>query len=88
MNLAILDQNLELLLDYEQCIEVLKYLKFINKNVTILLKGCVASKVPKSFLHVHIVEQGAEESVYRSTLHKLILTKLIPENTLGAYDLE
>ncbi|KAE9409256.1 ATP-dependent RNA helicase [Gymnopus androsaceus JB14] len=42
---AISDQNLELIPDYEQRIEVLKELKFIDENSTVLLKGRVACEI-------------------------------------------
>ena len=42
---ALSDQNLELIPDYEQRIEVLKELKFIDDNSTVLLKGRVACEV-------------------------------------------
>lgn len=42
---TISDQNLELLPDYEQRIDVLKDLKFIDDNSTVLLKGRVACEV-------------------------------------------
>ena len=42
---AISEQNLELIPDYEQRIEVLKELKFIDDNSTVLLKGRVACEV-------------------------------------------
>ena len=42
LKLAISDQNLELIPDYEQRIAVLKDLKFIDENSTIQLKGRVA----------------------------------------------
>ncbi|THV06548.1 ATP-dependent RNA helicase [Dendrothele bispora CBS 962.96] len=45
LKLAISDQNLELIPDYEQRIEVLKELKFIDKNSTVLLKGRVACEI-------------------------------------------
>lgn len=45
LKLAISDENLELLPDYEQRIEVLKELKFIDDNSTVLLKGRVACEV-------------------------------------------
>jgi antiviral helicase SKI2 len=45
LKLAISDQNLELIPDYEQRIEVLKELKFIDENSTVLLKGRVACEV-------------------------------------------
>lgn len=43
--MALSDQNLELLPDYEQRIDVLKDLKFIDENSTVLLKGRVACEV-------------------------------------------
>jgi len=45
LKLAISDQNLELIPDYEQRIGVLKDLKFIDQNSTIQLKGRVACEV-------------------------------------------
>ncbi|KAK0199046.1 antiviral helicase [Armillaria mellea] len=45
LKLAISDQNLELIPDYEQRIEVLKDLKFIDANSTVLLKGRVACEI-------------------------------------------
>jgi antiviral helicase SKI2 len=45
LKLAISDQNLELIPDYEQRIEVLKELKFIDENSTVSLKGRVACEV-------------------------------------------
>lgn len=43
--MALSEQNLELLPDYEQRIDVLKDLKFIDENSTVLLKGRVACEV-------------------------------------------
>lgn len=45
LKLAISDQNLELIPDYEQRIEVLKELSFIDQQSTVLLKGRVACEV-------------------------------------------
>lgn len=45
LKMAISDQNLELIPDYEQRIEVLKSLKCIDENSTVLLKGRVACEV-------------------------------------------
>ncbi|KAI0715060.1 antiviral helicase [Earliella scabrosa] len=42
---SISDENLELIPDYEQRIEVLKELKFIDDNSTVLLKGRVACEI-------------------------------------------
>lgn len=50
--MAISDQNLELIPDYEQRIEVLKSLKFIDENSTVLLKGRVACEVSLLFFGV------------------------------------
>ena len=48
LKLALSDQNLELLPDYEQRIGVLKELKFIDENQTVQLKGRVACEVRSS----------------------------------------
>lgn len=45
LKLAISDQNLELIPDYEQRIGVLQELMFIDSNSTVLLKGRVACEV-------------------------------------------
>ena len=45
LKLAISEQNLELIPDYEQRIEVLQELQFIDENSTVLLKGRVACEV-------------------------------------------
>ena len=45
LKLAISDQNLELIPDYESRIKVLQVLKFIDENSTVLLKGRVACEV-------------------------------------------
>lgn len=45
LRMALSEQNLELLPDYEQRIDVLKDLKFIDDNQTVLLKGRVACEV-------------------------------------------
>jgi antiviral helicase SKI2 len=45
LKLAISDQNLELVPDYEQRVEVLKELKFLESNSTVSLKGRVACEV-------------------------------------------
>lgn len=45
LKLKLSDQNLELLPDYESRVEVLKQLKFIDDNSTVLLKGRVACEV-------------------------------------------
>jgi antiviral helicase SKI2 len=47
LKLALSDQNLELLPDYEQRVDVLKSLQFIDDNATVLLKGRVACEVSR-----------------------------------------
>lgn len=80
---AISDQNLELIPDYEQRIEVLKELKFIDENSTVLLKGRVACEVLITCLKMYhlIMEQI-------NSANELILTELILENTLAGYEPE
>ncbi|TBU50014.1 antiviral helicase [Dichomitus squalens] len=68
LKLSISEQNLELIPDYEQRIEVLKELKFIDDNSTVLLKGRVACEI--------------------NSANELVLTELILENTLAAYEPE
>lgn len=68
LKLAISDQNLELIPDYEQRIAVLQDLKFIDANDTVLLKGRVACEI--------------------NSASELVLTELILENTLAAYEPE
>lgn len=58
LKLAISDQNLELIPDYEQRVAVLQELKFIDANSTVLLKGRVACEVrdlliSTSLIHLH-----------------------------------
>ncbi|KAG8733097.1 hypothetical protein FRC11_008741, partial [Ceratobasidium sp. 423] len=62
------DQNLELLPDYEQRIQVLKDLRLIDENQTVLLKGRVACEI--------------------NSVNELILTEVILDNMLAAYDPE
>ncbi len=45
LKVALSDQNLELLPDYESRVDVLKQLQFIDENSTVLLKGRVACEV-------------------------------------------
>lgn len=45
LNLLISDENLELLPDYNQRLEVLKQLEFIDENQTVMLKGRVACEI-------------------------------------------
>lgn len=85
LKLSMSDQNLELIPDYEQRIEVLQELKFIDENSTVLLKGRVACEVRK------IAFEGSHraQSYFKiNSAHELILTELILENTLAAYEPE
>ena len=45
LRLAVSDQNLDLIPDYEQRLGVLRELRFIDENSTVLLKGRVACEV-------------------------------------------
>lgn len=49
LKLEISDQNLELVPDYEQRVDVLKELKFLESNSTVSLKGRVACEVSLRF---------------------------------------
>ena len=54
MKLALSDQNLAMLPEYESRVEVLKRLQFIDDNSTVLLKGRVACEVsPISIVEDH-----------------------------------
>ncbi|KAF8711835.1 Antiviral helicase, partial [Rhizoctonia solani] len=66
------DQNLELLPDYEQRIQVLKDLRLIDDNQTVLLKGRVA----------------CEAGLPINSVNELILTEVILDNMLAAYEPE
>ncbi|PSS29697.1 hypothetical protein PHLCEN_2v2845 [Hermanssonia centrifuga] len=68
LKMAISEQNLELIPDYEQRVQVLQELKFIDDNSTVLLKGRVACEI--------------------NSANELVLTELILENTLAAYEPE
>ncbi|OBZ78640.1 hypothetical protein A0H81_01271 [Grifola frondosa] len=68
------DQNLELIPDYEQRIDVLKELKFIDDNSTVLLKGRVACE---------ILELLADQLRKRARPYRAN-----PRNTLAAYEPE
>lgn len=54
LKMAISEQNLELIPDYEQRISVLKELKFIDENSTVLLKGRVACEVGSCHYSIQI----------------------------------
>jgi antiviral helicase SKI2 len=89
LKMAISNQNLELLPDYEQRIDVLKDLKFIDENSTVLLKGRVACEVGRSdFMCTPRINMSRGLTVQINSAHELILTELILENTLAAFDPE
>jgi antiviral helicase SKI2 len=84
LKLALSDQNLELLPDYESRVDVLKRLEFIDENSTVLLKGRVACEV--SF-KLSLDMTGL--ILYQiNSAPELILTTLILENVLAAYTAE
>jgi len=72
LKLAISDQNLELIPDYEQRIEVLKVLKFIDENSTVLLKGRVACEI-----------NSVNELVLTELILENTLAKYTPEETVS-----
>lgn len=72
LKLAISDQNLELIPDYEQRIEVLKALKFLDENSTVLLKGRVACEI-----------NSANELVLTELILENTLSKYTPEETVS-----
>ena len=54
LKMAMSDENLQLIPDYEQRIAVLQELKFIDDNSTVLLKGRVACEV-RGCLLCHVI---------------------------------
>ena len=81
LKMLISDQNLELIPDYEQRIGVLKALKFIDENSTVLLKGRVACEVRNNNHHKRVLID-----VFKiNSVNELVLTELILENTLAKY---
>lgn len=72
--MAISDQNLDLIPDYEQRIEVLKELKFINENSTVQLKGRVACEVSNGHaVPICIVSSRKFRSTLQMSLSSLSL---------------
>lgn len=62
LRLAISDQNLELIPDYEQRLDVLRELRFIDENSTVLLKGRVACEVSPGadpFMKIYMFDNPA-----------------------------
>jgi antiviral helicase SKI2 len=85
LRLAISDQNLELVPDYEQRVEVLKELKFLEANSTVSLKGRVACEVSRLSGFKRFVLHAIFEI---NSVNELVLTELVLENTLAAYEPE
>src|SRR6266550_4540480 len=83
LKMRISDQNLELIPDYEQRIEVLKALKFIDENSTVLLKGRVACEVCS--LSLIDLSHLMRDISQINSVNELVLTELILENTLAKY---
>jgi antiviral helicase SKI2 len=82
------DQNLQLLPDYEQRIQVLRDLGFIDEQSRVQLKGKVACEVS----HPIFREAESVELIYiYGQIHsadELVLTELILENVLAEYEPE
>lgn len=72
LRLAVSDQNLELLPDYEQRVEVLKELQFIDENSTVLLKGRVACEI-----------NSADELVLTELILENTLAQFTPEEAVA-----
>ncbi|KAI5124130.1 hypothetical protein M0805_000941 [Coniferiporia weirii] len=72
LKLAISDQNLELIPDYEQRVAVLQELKFIDANSTVLLKGRVACEI-----------NSADELVLTELILENMLASYEPEEVVA-----
>ncbi|KAL5534027.1 hypothetical protein ACEPAG_487 [Sanghuangporus baumii] len=72
LKLAISDQNLELIPDYEQRIAVLQELKFIDANSTVLLKGRVACEI-----------NSADELILTEVILENMLANYEPEEVVA-----
>ncbi|WRT70395.1 uncharacterized protein IL334_007393 [Kwoniella shivajii] len=72
LKLALSDQNLELLPDYESRVEVLKKLSFIDDNSTVLLKGRVACEI-----------NSAPELILTELILENILADYTPEEVVA-----
>lgn len=72
MKLALSDQNLELLPDYESRVQVLKRLRFIDDNSTVLLKGRVACEI-----------NSANELILTELILENILKDYTPEEVVA-----
>ncbi|ORX40739.1 NUC185 domain-domain-containing protein [Kockovaella imperatae] len=72
LKIALSDQNLELLPDYESRVQVLKRLKFIDDNATVLLKGRVACEI-----------NSANELILTELILENILADYTPEEVVA-----
>jgi len=82
------DQNLQLLPDYEQRIQVLKDLGFVDAGSRVELKGKVACEVRK-FLASNRASASCTHYVFKiHSADELVLTELVLENVLAAYEPE
>ncbi|WWC91541.1 uncharacterized protein L201_006487 [Kwoniella dendrophila CBS 6074] len=72
LKLALSDQNLELLPDYNSRVEVLKKLSFIDENSTVLLKGRVACEI-----------NSAPELILTELILENILSEYEPEEVVA-----
>ena len=78
-------QNLALVPDYEQRVEVLKELKFLETNSTVSLKGRVACEVR----HLSSFKRFVFHVILKiNSVNELVLTELVLENALAAYEPE
>jgi len=76
LKIALSDQNLELLPDYESRVEVLKRLQFIDQNSTVLLKGRVACEI-----------NSANELILTELILENILADYTPEEAVALLSL-
>lgn len=81
------DQNLQLLPDYQQRVEVLRELGFVDEESRVQLKGKVACEVRHHTLSAH---WGRSElmAIQIHSADELVLTELILENVLAEYEPE
>lgn len=77
------DQNLQLLPDYQQRLEVLKDLGFIDEESRVQLKGKVACEVRLSWFEKSSPKTNKCDQVHSAD--ELVLTELILENALADY---
>lgn len=86
LRMALSDQNLELLPDYEQRIAVLKELQFIDDNSTVQLKGRVACEVRIFVQSPQTLFSPSRRQI--NSANELVLTELILDNVFASYEPE